>query len=128
MSGAERRREERVLESREKKQTKTRTEKENETPSASSVARASSRQPASVRANTSESTEKCRRSRPRFRRRLTGITYYSSLAVFAMMDERKARSTRPTLGVGRFLLAGGARANGATQKKKKNKKKTRLDA
>jgi hypothetical protein len=46
-----------------------------------------------------------------------------------MMDERKARSTRPTLGVGRFLLAGGACANGATpKKKKKKKKKTRLDA
>ena len=132
MSGAERRREGRARSwSRAKNKThkKTRTEnREGKTKPRKRVGRvarlSSCRAPAaSVRANTSESTEKRRRSRPRFRRRLTGITYYSSLAVFANMDERKARSTRPTLGGGRFLLAGGANGERRTARHKKKKKK-----
>ena len=97
MSGAERRREERVpFESRVRKKTnkKTRTPTRRVGRVRSRVVvapRANRRQLELILRNQQKSAAEADQG---FGGHLTGITYYSSLAVFAMMGERKARFCR----------------------------------
>ena len=108
MSDDARRREERV--SRRKTKNKKQNQKGKENPAA-----------ASVRANTSESTGWRRRSRPRSRRRLTGITYYSSLAALFFFFWFGASAHASDAWGLLFHPAGGARDDGFDFAKKKKK-------